>query len=230
MSFSQSAITEVFPPRLWSGQVAIAWTSSAPAGTWFQVYVDRALAWWGQRSSVRLPIPQSSAGPVRVDIGTVAAGEEQTSFSSSLPSAPLRLAELTWLGGTFEAPDIAGFRVYESDTAGGAIDYTSAAADIKAYPAGVLTNGFGLGGFGTGGFGEVAGTYEWTSNPLTSGAWSFAVVPYDTAGNAGTGATTAQTIAVPPLEPPLFSDGLRLHYLYAQPAHEVTLNWNASTG
>ena len=141
-----------------------------------------------------------------------------------------RRAQLTWLGGSFLGTDIAGFRVYSGATPGGAVDYSSAVTDITAYPAGILTDGYGLGGYGAGGFGQVAGTYSWLSDPLVSGTWNFAVAPYDAAGNVGTAATTAQSIAVPPLEPGLFSDGVRLHYSYAQPAREVTLTWLASTG
>jgi hypothetical protein len=225
MAFSQATITEVFPPRVWGGQVSISWTSSSPAGTWFQVYLERELAWWGQRTSVRLPLPTET---VRVDIGTVDAGEEQTDFSASLPSAPLTRAELSWLGGTFLGTDIAGFKVYGSDTAGTGVDFSAALADITAYPAGIYTDGFGLGGFGYGGFGESAGAYDWTSAPLSSGVWSFAVTPYDSAGNLGSAATTSVTIAVPPEVMPAFSDGTRLTYSFA--SSEATLNWNESPG
>ena len=137
---------------------------------------------------------------------------------------------LSWLGGTFEAPDIAGFQVYGSDTAGGSIDYTAVLADITAYPSGIYTDGFGLGGFGYGGFGEAASTYTWTSGSLTSGTWSFGVLPYDSAGNLGTAATTSILIEVPPLAPAVFSDGTRLKYTYNPSNFEATLYWNASPG
>jgi len=226
MSFSQSTITEVYPPRIWGSQVSLSWTSSSPAGTWYQVYVDQALAWFGQRTSVRLPIPPG--GPVRVDIGTVNAGEEQTSFMPSLPLAPARRARVSWLGGTFLGTDIAGFRVFGSGAPNGAIDYTTALDDITAYPAGILTDGFGLGGFGLGSFGHVASTYSWTSNPLTRGTWNFAVAPYDQAGNQGTGLTTSVVISAPPLAPSPFTDGARAHYTYDQIAGTAALSWNAS--
>ena len=199
MAFSQSAITEVYPPRIWGSQISLSWTSSSPVGTWYQVYLDQSLAWWGQRTSVRLPIPYN--GPNRIDIGTVVAGEEQTSFIRSLASAPPRRAQLSWLGGTFLGTDIAGFRVYGSSTAGGTIDYTTPLADITAYPAGILTDGFGLGGFGLGGLGYAASTYCWTSNPLVTGTWNFAIAPYDAAGNVASAAPTSQTITAPPLAP-----------------------------
>jgi hypothetical protein len=228
VGFSQATITEVFPPQLWGGQIAISWTSSSPSGTWFQLYLERQLSWWGQVTNVRLAIPQAS--PVRIDIGTVLPGEEQTDFSSSLPAAPQPRANLSWLGGTFEGADIAGFKVFGGDVAGASVDFSIVLADIAAYPGGFAMDGFGLGGFGYGGFGESAGAYAWTSDPLLSGTWNFAVVPYDTAGNLGTPATTSVVIAVPPTEPPYFPDGLCLHYTYSSSTHEITLLWNESTG
>ena len=208
--FIESTITEVFPPIVRGGQVFLCWTSSAPAGTWFQVYINDALAWHGQSTSCWVPVP---SGPVHIDIATVGAGEEQVDSSLTLPPAPSRRAELSWLGGTFEGADIAGFRVYGERSPGTGINYAAALADITAYPAGIATDGLGLGGFGTGGFGAVAGTYTWTSGPLDSGTWSFAVQPYDAAGNLGAAVTVAIAITAPPREPGWFPDGVtRLVY------------------
>src|SRR5206468_10702187 len=104
----------------------------------------------------------------------------------------------------------------------------TALADMTAYPQGLPMDGYGLGGFGTGGFGEAAGTYTWTSGPLAAGTWSFAVKPYDTAGNLGTAQTASVAIAAPPREPGLFPDGInRLHYrMIAGP--RAVLTWNPS--
>jgi hypothetical protein len=240
MPFSQATITSVNPPVYAGFQVFLSWTSTSPAGTWFQIYLNESLSWWAQTTHATMIL--GTTGPIRVDIGTVDSGEAQTDFSSSLPSAPARRAELSWLGGTFEDPDIAGFRVYGSDTAGGygfggfghgrfgEVDVTVVLADITAYPSAILTDGFGFGGFGYGGFGQAAGTYTWVSDPLAIGNWSYAVVPYDSAGNAGTIAQVGVTINCPPLEPALFSDNTRLHYTYSASTHEVTLNWLASPG
>ena len=228
MGFSQATITAVNPPQYWGAQVYLSWTSSSPAGTWFQIYLDRALSWFGQSTSVRLPVPP--IGVTRVNIGTVPPGKEQTDFSSSLPSAPGRRAELTWFGGTFEGADIAGFRVFGSDAAGGPIDYSTVLTDITAYPSGIYTDGWSLGRWSYGGFGESASTYTWTSDSLTAGTWSYAVMPYDLAGNLGPAATTSITIVVPPLAPATFDDGLRLLYSFNASLEEVTLTWLASPG
>ena len=81
-----------------------------------------------------------------------------------------------------------------------------------------------------GGFGEAAGSYSWVSDPLTSGTWQFAVVPFDTSGNEGTGATTSVVMEAPPGEPLPFTDRSRLHYAYSASSQQVTLNWNQSSG
>jgi hypothetical protein len=228
MPFSQSTITAVNPPQYWGAQVYLSWTSSSPVGTWFQIYLDQALSWFGQSTSARLSVPPT--GVTRVDIGTVDRGEEQTDFSSSLPVAPSRRAKLTWIGGTFEDPDIAGFQVFGSDSASGPIDYSTVLADITAYPLGIYTDGFGLGRFGYGGFGKSASTYTWISDSLTAGTWFYAVTPYDSAGNLGTTATVSIDIVAPPQSPAVFTDGLRLHYTFNASLEEATLVWNASPG
>jgi hypothetical protein len=239
VGFSQATITGVNPPVYSGFQIFLSWTTTSPAGTWFQIYINQALAWWGQTTNARLAIP--TIGPDRVDIGTVDPGEEQTDFSADLPAAPARRAELNWLGGTFEGTDIAGFQVWQSaDPVGfgdgefgdGVFDMALVAlkATITAYPSGIYTDGFGYGGFGFGGFGEAAGTYTWISEPLLNGTWWYAVVPFDSAGNLGAAAATSVTILGPPQPPALFADNTRLHYTYNSITDEVTLFWNASPG
>jgi hypothetical protein len=111
MGFSQVTITSVNPPVYIGFQVSLSWTCSSPAppgygcggygeggfgvgtGLWFQVYINDQLAWWGQTTNARIAMP--TAGPVRVDIGTVLPGEEQTDFSADLPAAPENQAELS---------------------------------------------------------------------------------------------------------------------------------------
>ena len=141
-----------------------------------------------------------------------------------------RFAELTWVGGTYEAADLAGFYVYSSLVAGGAVSYASPAETITAYPGGIITDGYGLGTWGGGGWGEAESSYSWTSAALANGVWSFAVIPFDTAGNTGTARTCTVTIAGPPAEPPPFSDGEYLHYTYNATTHVAVLTWNPSAG
>jgi hypothetical protein len=210
MAFSQSTITQVFPPQRRGGQVYLCWSASSPTGTWFQVYLNQQLAWSGQRLWAWVPVP---SGPVRIDVGTVDSGEEQTSFVGSLPSAPTRRVRLTWQSGTYKGIDLAGYRVYGEPTPSAGIDYTSPLSDLTAYPAGILTDGFGLGGFGAGGWGQAASTFSWISNPLAGGSWQFAVVPYDEAGNEGAAQTVTVAISAPPRAPaPFASTTTRLQY------------------
>lgn len=99
---------------------------------------------------------------------------------------------------------------------------------MPAYVAGIITEGFGYGGFGQGGFGQSAGTYSWTSQPLSGGTWNWGVKPFDTAGNEGPAQTAAVTIAAPPLPPAPFPDMTRLSYTYSSTTKQATLAWNAS--
>jgi hypothetical protein len=205
----------------------LSWTSSAPDGTWYQVYVQNHLAWDGQQTRTELPVP---GGRVRVVIGSVDPGEEAIDFGATLPPLPALYATLSWLGGTYEDADLAGFHVYGSTAPGGPISYTTPLASLTAYPSGIYNDGFGLGGFGAGGFGESASSYSWTSSQLTNGLWSFSVKPFDMAGNDGTEATTAVAILGPPGEPSVISGLARLIYTYDFPSKEATLTWGASPG
>ncbi|QEH38640.1 hypothetical protein OJF2_72460 [Aquisphaera giovannonii] len=226
MPFDQSSITDVRPP-VWDGSALhLEWSSTAPDGTYFQVYVGRVLSWYGTSRWVAVPMPTSR---VRIDIGAVGPGEQATDFGAMLATAPADRAYLSWLGGSYLDPsgddDIAGFRIYGEIAPGVGIDYTDALDEIPAYPGGILTDGFGLGGFGLGGFGRAASSYEWTSQSLRSGTWSFAVVSFDAAGNCGTPAITSATIQSPPRPPAAFPDGTRLKASYDPTTRRVTLNW-----
>ncbi|MHB8359794.1 MAG: hypothetical protein ACYDCP_09915 [Thermoplasmataceae archaeon] len=224
MGFSQATITSVSPPIFANGFATFSWASSAPAGTWFQVYVDLHLAWYGTTPRATVLVP---AGQLQVDIGTVGPGEQTTDFSADIAGSNL-FAELEWLGGTYESADLAGFHIYSGLVPGGAVNYGAPIATITAYPQGVITDGFGYGGFGQGGFGQAASTFAWTSSALPGGLWNFAVKSFDTAGNVSAPSTCSIAIEAPPLEPAAYSDGTRLHYTYSATTHEVTLNWNAS--
>jgi hypothetical protein len=227
MSFSQSSISSVNPPVQHGSQLLLSWTSSAPSGSVYQVYLNRELVWSGLGRSCSIPLPTAIS---RIDIGTVGSAEAQVFFADELPATPARRATLSWLGGTYQDADIAGFHIYGEHAPGNGIDYTIILATVPAYIAGIITDGFGYGGFGQGGFAESAGSYSWTSQPLSGGTWNWGVKPFDTAGNEGPAATTIVAIAAPPLEPAPFPDRTRLHYTYDFALKEITLNWNASPG
>lgn len=215
MSFSQATIRDVTIGRR-DAELAVSWVSSSASGTWFQVYVDGDLAWYGTARTCLLPHPsQASRGQsIRIEVGTVAAAEVQDDFSASLPAAigGGQRVTLSWIGGTCLAADIEGFHVYQGTTAGGAVDYSAPVATIAAYPQGVLMDGFGMGGFGDPGFGCIASSYAWTSKPLTPGTWNFAVKPFDLAGNEGSATTSSATVAGPLRPPARDTNGRRVAY------------------
>ena len=229
MAFSQATMTGEPSLRASGLDLLVSWVSTSPPGTLFQLYLNAKLAWHGTDRSVLLPYP---SGRTRIDVGTVAAGEGAVDFSASLPTTyPPDRVNLTWTGGAFEGADLAGFRIYGPLAAGGAVSYVSPLADIPATVAGVDLSGFGLGGFGLGGFGTAAQSYSWTSDPLLAGSWTFAVVPYDGAGNQnGSPAHVSVTVVAPPRPPAADSSGRRLTYSYNPSTRVPTLNWLASPG
>jgi hypothetical protein len=228
VSFDATTITDIKPPIFENGELYLSWSSSAPAGTFFQVYVNRVLAWHGTSTACTL----TETGQIHVDIGTVADGEENTDFSATFPPAPLNHALLSWEGGTYEDPsgadDVAGYHIYGEPSPGAGINYARPIGSVTAYDGGVYTDGYGLGGFGDGGFGKAANTYEWQSDALYVGVWHFAVKTYDSAGGESTARTCAADIRVPPRPPAVGAGGKRLTYTYDSATHTATLNWLAS--
>ncbi len=233
MPFSQASVSNVQVvadgPELF-----VSWSSAAAAGTWYQVYVNKRLAWSGRSTRCHVPRPVWPGGwNIWFDVGTVDPDEATVNFSTSLPAASglSTRARFSWLGGTYLDPtgndDVRGFQIYGSDSPGGAVDYTTILATIHAYPGGWISDGFGLGGFGQGGFGRAATSYQWESGPLASGAWTFAIVPYDLAGNCQKpGQLATVTIVEAPLPPAAAADGTLLSYSYAGPPSGVaTLTW-----
>jgi hypothetical protein len=211
--FDTTTVTSVDPPTYWGGDLVLSWTGTLPAGKIWQVYVDNQLADHTVTNRSNIPWPRQ---PAWFDIGSVDRADALTSFADSLPAKPRTHTTLSWEGGTFLDPmggDVKGFRVYGERTPGGGIDYTTPLADIPAYTARIVTDGFGLGGFGSGGFGMVAGSYSWRSGVLTSGTWSWAVAAYNSAGINGAIDTTSDVITAPPEPPALQPDGVtRLLY------------------
>ena len=75
MPFSQTGITDV---RVMAngGDLFVSWSSALPAGSTFQVYVDRRLAWSGVARRCHVPIPSGGLGRnIWVEVGTVGADE-----------------------------------------------------------------------------------------------------------------------------------------------------------
>ena len=237
MAFSQSGISlqniQAAGPEFF-----VRWTSSAPHGTCFQVYVDGRLNWSGTSRLCYVPIPAGAAGRnVWVDVATVAVAEARVDFSSELASSSRGgggAVRISWMGGTYLDPsgrgDVQGFHLYRSPAAGLPIDFTAPIAEVAAYHGGPITDGFGLGGFGLGGFGQVSTSHAWSTGGLSGGLWHFAVVPFDREGNdRGSGQTVSVTVHAAPRPPGLRPDKSRLDYTYSGPQSRlVTLAWAAS--
>lgn len=236
MPFTQTSVRDVRVVRD-GAELYIAWDSAAPWGTVFQVYADRRLVWFGKARSCHVPVPANACSRnVWIEVGSVDAGEANADFSTSLsgPGGSGDRALLSWLGGSYLDPtgndDVAGYRIYRSPAPGAPADMTTVIDTISAYPGGAVLDGFGVGGFGQGGFGRAASSYQWRSDPLGSGTWTFALVPFDFAGNAqGVPQTATVTIRTAPRPPAPDATGRRLNYSYAGPATRVaTLSWLAS--
>lgn len=215
MSFDQTTIQDVTAGRV-DAELRVSWRSYAPGGTTFQVYLSGMLAWAGSERSCVLPYP--GPGPegrqVRVDVGVVAPGEDAADFSAGLPAVPGggQRVSLGWLGGAFLDPSIAGFHVYQGTSPGGAVDYSAPVGTVTAYPLGIVLDGYGVGGYGLGGYGSAASSYSWTSKPLASGTWNFAVKAFRAAGDEGPAATVSATVTGPPRPPARDANGARAGY------------------
>jgi hypothetical protein len=228
MAFSQTTITDARAARD-GADIVLSWTSTAPAGTLFQVYVSSVLAWHGTARSCVLPAPPAGQS-ARIDVGAVAADEGLTDFSADLP-APAGGGDrvrLDWIGGLYLGADLAGYRVYSGTAPGGAVSYTTPVATITAYTQGIVSEGYGDGGYGDGGYGDGSSNYSWTSGPLAGGTWNFAVRPFDVVGNEGTTSTFSAVIDAPPPPPAANATGKRLTYSYNSSTHVATLAWLAS--
>jgi hypothetical protein len=245
VAFDTTTVTEVSHAREGS-RLTLEWTSTQPTGTWFQIYIQGALAWWGTELHATVSVPR---GLIDVQIGSVGSGEQTTDFSRAgldslgfdiggldtggAASAITNRAHLAWFG--FGAAE---YRIFEGaagfDHGGfdlGGLD-GSAGTLVGTVPAleGISSDGLDSAGFDGGGLDLPGGNFDWTSDPLMRGDWNFSVVPYDAAGNPGTPSLTTITITAPPRSPSPNTAGKRLTYTYNSVAHTVTLNWLDSPG
>jgi len=231
MAFSQATIQDITWNRR-DAEIAIRWSSSSADGTWFQVYINQSLAWYGQARNCVLPMPSTDSGrQVQVDLGTVLPAEAHTDLSASLPAVAGggQRVLLQWVGGTYLDPDIEGFHVYSGTVPGGAVNYSILLGTVVAYPGDIYTDGWGLGGWGLGGWGMSEGNYEWISPPMAPGVWNFAVCPFDHAGNEGTALSQSATLAGPPRPPARNAAGARLTYSLTT-GPKAVLSWLNSPG
>lgn len=226
MAFDQSVITDGPNVTLDGFDLRIRWASSAPEGTTFQVYVNGVLAWSGTQRACSIVRPGAFA---RIDVGAVLMGEGSVGLGASLPSlgGTPRRAKLTWSGGTYLDGAIEKFHVYGEPTPGGGINYATPAGVVTAYGPNV-TDGWGMGGWGEGGWGTGSAYYSWTSPPLYSGTWNWAIKAVDTAGNESSAVLLSSAVQAAPRPPAPDSAGRMLTYMYNSVTGVATLSWLAS--
>ena len=205
-------------------ELMIAWRSPAPPGTWFQVYLDRRLAWFGQGRSCFVPTPPPGT---RVDIGAVPAALAAQDLSGTLAPAPGSgdQAVVTWAGGPYLEPGVAivAYEVYSSPGPGRPVDLTAAAGEVAPSSGPEVADGFGMGGFGAGGWGSTGARYSWTSPRLAAGTWQFAVAALDVLGRRGV-VTTVTIVVLGPPGPPT-----DMRAAYSPTTRAASLTWTPPT-
>jgi hypothetical protein len=244
--FDPSVISEITHSQEGS-RLTLEWSSTAPAGTWYQLYLRGALAWWGTERHATVAAPR---GLIDGQIGAVAAGEQTTDFADAgLDAFGLDVLGLDANGiGAVAITNRAylawtGFGAAEYRILEGALGFDHGGFDLGGLNGsagtlvgtvagleGISTDGLDIGAFDVGGLDYAVGSFSWTSDPLTRGDWNFSVVPYNAAGSAGTPSTTSVTITAPPRPPAPNAAAKRLTYTYNATTHVVTLNWLASLG
>lgn len=202
------------------GLLAVSWESSDPPGAAYQVYVGRRLAWSGTARSAALEMPPSR---MEVDVLRVDPSQVDDDLSTHLAEPTLRdRATISWVGGP-NLGEVADYAIFASTAPGGSVSYAAPAAVVPVE----VDPGFGSGGFGTGTFGRATAEYSWTSGPLASGTWTFAVAARDRLGNRQSSPPTQSVvISLPPRPPAAYADGSRLRYAFS--GGNVTLTWQAS--
>jgi len=192
----------------------------------YQIYVNGQYAGVtvdSQQRQMIVQIPTSLESPVRIEVFAVEVEQADTDFSSEIDSSidQSGRVRISVLRGQ-DLPIGATAQVY-FDNGTGEIDYGEVLNDspIRVWPAwqdkagfgmsrfGVgdfgldcaAAIGFGKGSFGNGQFGLDADTIEWTSPPLSTGVYQFAVKVIDEAGNESCVSETGPITVVPPAKP-----------------------------
>jgi hypothetical protein len=214
------------------GAVDVSWASTHE-GLWHQVYLNGCLAGVTARPEDRrllVAAPAGRDGPHAVllaEVVAVAAADRWTDFAADLAGfaeAGTRV-RLAWQAGPYLDAALAAFDVCGNGGAG-PVDYGAPLNEqpLPAAPGGVAPYGYGSGGYGEGTYGQAAAPYEWTTDPLAPGAWRFAVVGIDEAGNRLAAAAEVDALVTPAPRP---ASGLRAAE-YDAITRTATLAWTAS--
>jgi hypothetical protein len=220
-------------PAVSVGAMEVLW-DSAQEGRWHQVYVNGRLAGVTAAPEDRRLVVAGPVGPdgtqnlVMVEVIAVDVADRATDFGGQLngfgPECGASVC-LAWQAGLYLDEQLESFDVF-ADGRTGTVDYSTPLNEtpISARPGGAEPWGFGCGGYGVGGYGRSASRYEWTVEALAPGAWRFAVVAIDAAGNRlATAAEVAVNVAPTPRPPEAFRVSA-----YDPVSRTATLAWNLS--
>jgi len=216
-----------------AGAMEVVWASTN-AGCWHQVYVNGCLAGVtlepeDRRLVVSAPVGGGGAvGVVLAEVVAVDGADRWTDFADQLAGFAAEhgaRVRLTWQAGLYLDANLEAFDVF-GDGRTGSVDYGAPLNDgpIPARPGGQAPWGYGCGGYGVGGYGQSAAVYEWTTDPLEPGAWRFAAVAVDAAGNC---LASAVEIAVSVQPVPRPAEDFRVAE-YEPETARARLVWSAS--
>ncbi len=208
-------------PRLALVRWRSCWTDK-----FYQVYVNGRFAGVTVTSDQRqmmVQMPASLESPVRIEVFAAGADEADSDFGGQIDlpicqSARVRTSFLR----SQNLPIGSTIQIYW-DNGSGEIDYGNPLTDrpIRVWPAwqdktglgmskfgigdfgydSAAAVGFGKGNFGQGQFGLDAEAIEWTSCPMRSGVYKFAMKVFDEAGNQSSSSETRQITVTAPARP-----------------------------
>lgn len=203
----------------------VSWSVDAtvPADSYYQVYVDKKLKWSGPERVAVLPGLNVASRPLALHVGTVAEGNRLIDYGDALQGMPGggNRVLLEWYGGGWES-GVAQYLILGSVTPGGGLDPVNPRARVPSLGAA----GFGSGGFGVGPFGFGSHKYQWTSEALSPGRWTWAVVPATAGGIRAEGYPTLTVDIVGPPAGPRTVNGKKIWISNYDPATgRFTVQW-----
>ncbi|OHB62581.1 MAG: hypothetical protein A2168_02320 [Planctomycetes bacterium RBG_13_50_24] len=226
-------------------RVALVKWRSIWSDKFHQVYVNGRYAGTtldsGQRQLI-IQVPTSPESPVRIEVFAVEAEYADTDFSSELagPLVDNGRVTITLLRSQNLPMGTSADIYYDNGT--GQIDYDKPMTDtpIRIWPAwqdkaglgmsrfglgdfgwdSAATVGLGKGSFGYGQFGLDADTIEWTSPPLPSGTYKFAVKVMDASGRQSNSSEAGPITVTPSARP---AEGLSISSFDKQ-TNQLVLN------
>lgn len=202
---------------------------TVPINTIYQIYVNNILKWEDITNHAAFPVDGNPGDTLTLHVGRVGPNNRGVDYSATLPqpAGSGNRVRLTWIGGKWLSPDLQGFKIYQSTVAGGPVDHARPVANLPAHVGDEWGDGYGRGPYGRGAYGRGSVLYEWTSQALAPGVWSFSVAPYDGASREPAPLGVVSFTIVGPPDPPALVNGKRVYVSAYDPAtRAVTLQWS----